>query len=678
MTYEEAAKLAKKYMDEINYHNKKYYEDDAPEISDFEYDGLLKKLENLENEFPELSMFDSPTKRVGGRALNKFEPVSHKVKMESLHNSFSKDEILSFHERVIKTVGDVSYVIEPKIDGLSVSVEYMNGMIFRASTRGDGETGEDITENIKTIKSLPKNINYKGLLEVRGEVYISTKNFNELIEKQRLSGEKLFKNPRNAAAGSLRQKNSQITAKRNLQIIVFNIQRKDNEDIKNHKDSLDYLKKLGFPVPPFYNLYSSTDDIFREIENINMIRNNLDFQIDGAVLKVNDFKQREILGSTSKYPRWAEAFKYPPEEKTTKLLDIEINVGRTGILTPTAVLEPVLISGTTVSRATLHNEEFIKSRNIKIGDKVLLRKAGEIIPEIVKVTQSFPESTEFNMPKKCPSCGCNVIKESNVCTRCENINCPAQLVRHLIHFASRDAMNIKSLGKSIIENLVNNGLAASPVDFYKLEVDSLKNLKKLEQKSSESDEKKKSKNKILGQKSAENIINEIKKSKNNSLERLLFGFGILNIGQKASFLISEKFKEIDNIIAAKKDETLQIEGIGEKIADSLIEYFKIDQNLQVIEKLKKFGVNTGFLGSSSSEQKLQTYTFVLTGTLPNYKRDEMAGIIEKMGGKVTNAISKNTSFLLAGDNPGSKLMKAKNLGVKIINEDEFLNLIQKH
>ncbi len=659
MTYEEAKKLAKEYIDEINYHNKKYYEDDDPEISDFEYDRLLRNLENLENEFPELSMFDSPTNKVGGKALNKFDPVSHKVKMESLHNSFSRDEILLFHERVMKSVSNVSYVVEPKIDGLSVSVEYMNGMIYRASTRGDGETGEDITENIKTIKNLPKNIDYKGFLEVRGEVYISTKNFISLIESQKLSGEKLFKNPRNAAAGSLRQKDSRITSKRNLQIIVFNIQRIDGENIKNHKDSLDYLKKLGFPVPPFYNLYSNMDDIFKEIERINKIRNDLDFQIDGAVLKINDFRQREVLGSTSKYPRWAEAFKYPPEEKSTKLLNIEINVGRTGILTPTAVLEPVLISGTTVSRATLHNEEFIKLRNIKIGDKVLLRKAGEIIPEIVKVSQSFPESIEFNMPERCPSCGCKVIKESNVCTRCENIDCPAQLIKNLIHFVSRDAMNIKSLGKNIIENLVDNGLITSPIDLYKLEVDSLKDLER------------------LGQKSSENIITEIEKSKHNSLERLLFGLGILNIGRKASFLISKKFGEIDNIISAKKDEILQIDGIGDKIADSLIEYFKIDQNLKVIEEFKKFNVNTKFLESNYTNQKLQTYTFVLTGTLTNYKRDEVIDIIEKMGGRVTNSISKKTSFLLAGENPGSKLIQAKNLGVKIINEGEFLNLIQK-
>ncbi|BED93034.1 MAG: NAD-dependent DNA ligase LigA [Candidatus Paraimprobicoccus trichonymphae] len=645
--------LYKYLKSKINYHNKKYHEKDNPEISDYEYDLLLKELENLEKEYPELKIASSPTNLIGGRKSKKFSSVIHEVKMESLHNSYSKEELVLFDNKIRKIVQNYEYVIEPKIDGLSVSVEYKHGKLFRASTRGDGIVGENITENIFTVKNLPKEIDFKDYLEVRGEVYISNENFLNLIKNQKLNNKRLFKNPRNAAAGSLRQKNSKISAERNLEIIIFNIQKIENFKINTHKESLDFLKKLNFSVPPFYNLHSNIEETFKKIDEIEKLKNKLCFQIDGVVLKVNELNKREILGSTSKYPRWAEAFKYPPEEKITKILDIKVTVGRTGILTPMAVLKSILISGTIVSKATLHNENFIIKKSIKIGDKIVLRKAGEIIPEVVRVYKTNEFSKKFAMPEFCPSCNSKITKESNVISRCDNINCPVQLLRNLIHFVSRDAMNIKSLGEKIIQNLVGNEFLLSVVDFYKLSSESFKKLYK------------------SGEKIAENIINEIENSKNNSLDKLLFALGIRNLGKKSAYLVSENFKNIDNIINSNKKEILEINTIGEKIAESIRSYFSVDQNLQNIILLKKLGLNTTFLESKNSSEKFKNKKFVITGTLENYTRSEITKLIEKSGGTCSNSISKNTDYLILGKKSGIKLEKAKKINVKILNEKEF-------
>jgi DNA ligase (NAD+) len=592
--------------------------------------------------------------------------------MESLHNSFSTEEILSFHHRVKRKIENPCYVVEPKIDGLSVSAEYRGGKFVRASTRGDGEIGEDVTDNIKAVKNLPSRIDFKGFIEVRGEVYISEKNFLKLVEEQGRLGEKLFKNPRNAAAGSLRQKDPQITQNRNLEIIIFNIQQIDSKEISltEHKESLDYIKKLGFSVPPFYNLYSDIEDVVAEIERINKVRFELDFKTDGAVVKINDFKQREILGSTSKYPKWAEAFKYPPEERETTLLKIEVNVGRTGILTPTAILKPVLISGTTVQRATLHNEDFIKSRKIHVGSTVILKKAGEIIPEIVRVSRPNDKFEKFKMPKICPSCASPVTKISDVCTVCTNINCPAQLLRHIIHFISRDAMDIKYLGQETVKDLVESNIIRSPADLYALNTSSLKELWGMMRKRKKEDD-----NSDRFEKSSRKIVDELEKSKSNSLEKLIFGLGIINVGKRASILLAKKFKNMDNLICSTVSGIIEIDGIGEKIARSVADYFTVRQNVDTIEKFKHYGLNMDFLGVDGAE-KFSGKTFVFTGALKNYTRTDAVNIVENLGGKVTTGVTKNTSFLVAGENSGNKLLTAQKLGVNIVSEEDFEVLLR--
>ena len=663
MTLKEAKLLMEKYRKEIEYHNKKYYEEDSPEIDDYEYDMLVKKLENLEKEFPKLALDDtSPTQKVGGRASEKFSPVTHKVKMESLHDSFSKDELIAFDKRIKNIINEPKYVVEPKIDGLSVSIEYENGIIVRASTRGDGITGEDITENILTISELPKKLNNKlPYLEVRGEVYMSKEDFSKLVKEQELNGLKTFKNPRNAAAGSLRQKDSNITKSRNLKIFVFNIQQIEGYTIKSHKESIDFLKELGFTVPPFYNLYNNIDDVLREIDRIGEIKNSLSFQIDGAVIKLDSLENRKILGSTSKFPRWAEAYKYPPEEQETKLIDIEINVGRTGIISPTGILEPVFISGSTVKRVALHNKDFIEEKKIKIGDTVLIRKAGEIIPEVIRVIKTNEESKEFVFPKKCPSCGSEVVKiEDEVALRCINTDCPEQLVRNIIHFVSRNAMDIQGLGENIIINLVKNKIINSAVNLYDLKIEDLIKMER------------------MGEKSSNNIINAINNSKNRGLDKFLFALGIRHIGEKAAKLISNKFKNMDNIIKATMEEICLIPGIGDIIAKSITDYFSIQSNIELIEKFKNHGINMSYKNSSDDEQYLSDKTFVLTGTLENYTRQEATEIIEKFGGKVTSSVSKKTSYVVAGTEAGSKLSKAEKLGVNIINEEQFLQLISNN
>ena len=641
----------------IEYHNNLYYNNDEPEISDYEYDMLLRELENLEAEYPELKSPDSPTNRVGGSAGEKFSPVTHAVPMESLHDSFSHDELRDFDRRVREAAGSVKYVVEPKFDGLSVSCEYRNGVFTRGSTRGDGTTGEDVTDNLMTIKSLPKRLkNAPEFIEVRGEVYMSFESFNALVKRQEENEEKPAKNPRNAAAGSLRQKNSKITAERQLDIFVFNIQQLEGAQVSSHSQSLEYLKQLGFPTS-FHKTFTDIEDVISEIERIGEHRGEYDYAIDGAVVKVDDFSQRELLGSTAKYPRWAEAYKYPPEEKPTKLLQIEINVGRTGVLTPVGVFEPVLLAGTTVSRATLHNSDFIAEKGVNVGDTVIIRKAGEIIPEVLSVAVKGENAEPFKFPKVCPSCGSPVSRDDEAAIRCTNTDCPAQLMRHLIHFVSRDAMDIDGLGPAVLEQLVGENLIKSPADLYRLEASQLISLER------------------MAEKSANNLVAAVEKSKENELYRLVFALGIRNIGLKAAKLICENFATIDDIMNASAEDFEKIEGFGSVMAQSVQGYFALESTRELIDELKQLG-----LKMKPSEQKpkgglLEGKTFVLTGTLPNMKRSEAAKLIEAHGGKTSSSVSKKTSFVVAGEEAGSKLTKAQSLGITILSEQELLDML---
>ncbi len=655
MNIKEVEIKAKELRDFLNYHSKKYYVDDDPQISDFEYDKALRELENLEEAFPSVLTPDSPTQRVGGMADNRFEEVVHAVPMESLQDAFSFGELRSFESRID---GDVTYVVEPKIDGLSVSLEYRDGVLVRGSTRGDGQVGEDVTANLRTIKTIPLKLEENiPFLEVRGEVYMPREVFLSLVEKQEINGEKPFKNPRNAAAGSLRQKNSKIAAERNLSIFVFNIQQIEGKEIKSHKESLDYLKTLGFRTVPFYNEYENFDDVLKEVERIGNERGDLPFDIDGAVIKVNDFEKRKALGSTSKFPKWAVAYKYPPEEKETKLIDIEINVGRTGVLTPVAVLEPVLLAGSTVSRATMHNEDFIREKGISIGDTVIVRKAGDIIPEIVSVARKGENTSLFEMPKICPSCSSPVSREEDeAAIRCSNPQCPAQLLRNIIHFCSRDAMDIEGLGESVCEVLVNEGLVKNAADIYYLKEEQLLSLER------------------FAEKSARNLIEAIEKSKENDLSKLLFAFGIRHIGAKAAKLLSVNFGTLEKIMSATKEEILLIDGFGEIMAESAVEFFALEPTKRMVEELQSAGVNMKSL-AEVKDNRFQGMTFVLTGTLPTMSRAEASEIIEGFSGKTSSSVSKKTTYVLAGEDAGSKLTKAQTLGVTIISEEEFKNMI---
>ncbi len=658
MDINEIKARAEQLRSEILYHNRRYYNEDSPEISDYEYDMLLRELEEIENNYPQLKTPDSPTQRVGGEAAAKFSPVEHAVPMESLHDSFSHGEIADFDRRVRETVSSPVYIVEPKIDGLSVSAEYRNGIFVRGSTRGDGLVGEDITENLKTIKSLPMKLK-KPLpyLEVRGEVYMSIESFERVVAAQEERDEKPFKNPRNAAAGSLRQKDAKITKERRLDIFVFNIQQIEGEEITSHKQSLEFLKELGFTVLPFYYECANADEVTEKIEEIGARRGELAFQIDGAVIKLDDLEQRRLLGSTAKFPKWAEAYKYPPEEKETELLDVEINVGRTGVLTPTAIFAPITLAGTTVSRATLHNEDYIREKDIRIGDTVILRKAGEIIPEVVSVSKHKDGSVPFRMPGVCPSCGSPVSYENGeAALRCTNTDCPAQLMRHMIHFVSRDAMDIDGLGEKVLAKLCEKGLISSPLDLYRLTREDILTLEKKKDKS------------------ADNLIRAIEASKSNDLYRIVFALGIRHIGQKAAKLLADRFVTLDAIASAGADEIAATEGFGEIMAQSVAAYFALDESKKLVEEIKALGINTRVLKekkAASEESPFFGKTFVITGTLPNYKRSEAAEIIESLGGKTASSVSKKTDYVLAGDEAGSKLTKAQGLGITIIDEAEF-------
>ena len=650
---------AEELRKELNHHIFRYYVENENDISDFEYDMLMRELVSIEEAYPELLTPDSPTHRVGGQADGQFEKVVHTVKMESLQDAFDISEVEDFNRRVTDTVKNVSYVVEPKIDGLSVSLEYVNGVFTRGSTRGDGNVGEDITANLRTVKSIPLRLKKDiPFIEVRGEVYMPRNVFYKIVEEQEINGEKLFKNPRNAAAGSLRQKDPKITSKRNLDIFVFNIQQIEGKELNSHFESLEYIKELGFKTVPFFTKFDNIGDVLREIDRIGSIRYTLPFDIDGAVIKVDDFSQREVLGSTAKVPRWALAWKYPPEEKETTLLDVEINVGRTGVLTPTGIFSPVILAGTTVSRATLNNEDFIKEKDIRIGDTVLIRKAGDIIPEVVSVVAHCQDSVPFEYPKNCPSCGAPVFREEGEsAVRCDNPDCPAQLLRVLIHFCSRDAMDIDGLGDAVVETFVNQGLIGKISDIYRLDYEKISQLEG------------------MGKKSADNIRNAVEKSKQNDLSRLLFAFGIRHIGQKASKLLTDKFGTLDNIMNASKEEILTIDGFGEVMADSVIEFFSLEQTKQMISKLKEFGLNMESQ-REIKDNRFEGMTFVLTGTLTNFTRNEAQEIIESYGGKAASSVSKKTTYVLAGEAAGSKLKKANELGVKVISEEEFREMIK--
>ena len=642
----------------LRYHSDRYYNDDAPEIEDYEYDMMMRELKGLEEKYPEFDSADSPTKRVGGKADNSFASVEHTVRMESLQDAFSKEEIFDFDRRVKENVSDVHYVVEPKIDGLSVSLEYVNGEFFRGSTRGDGNVGEDVSGNLRVIHNIPLKLNHAlPYIEVRGEVYMPKKSFDRLVDRQLINDEKPFKNPRNAAAGSLRQKDSEVAATRGLDIFVFNIQQIECKELTSHKESLDYLKELGFNTIPYYERVDDIVTAFEKVLQIGEKRGELEFDIDGAVIKVDDFSEREQLGSTAKFPKWAVAFKYPPEEKQTEILDIEITVGRTGKLTPTAVLSPVHLAGTTVSRATLHNQDFINEKGVNIGDIVTVRKAGDIIPEVLCVNEKRSNGS-FVYPERCPSCNEKVVREEGESDiRCINPECPAQLLRNLIHYCSRDAMDIEGLGPSIIETFVNEGMIKTVTDIYRLDKEKIASLDGFQQTS------------------ANNIIESVENSKNNDLSKLIFAFGIRHIGAKAAKLLSDEFKNIDNLMNASLEAISDIDGFGDIMAKSAFDFFQSESARELIADLKSFGVNTESK-TVINDNRFEGMTFVLTGTLPTYKRSEASKIIESFGGKTSSSVSKKTSYVLSGESSGSKLDKANQLGIPVIDENEFNEMIK--
>lgn len=649
-------------IDLINYHNEKYYNEDTPEIEDFEYDNLMKELIRLEEENPMLKRVDSPSNRVGGKALDKFDQIVHKYPMLSLSNAYSSQDLRDFDRRVRDTVsGKVEYVIEFKIDGLSVSLTYENGEFVKGATRGDGVVGEDITKNLMTVKSIPLKVDYKDELIVRGEVYISKDNFEKINKQQEESDQPLYANPRNLAAGSLRQLDPKLTAKRPLDIFIFNLEHLADDDCKTHSGSLELLDKLGFSVSPDFKVFYNIEDVIKYIEYWTDHREELKYGIDGMVIKVNDFEQREQMGFTAKSPRWAIAYKFPAERKITKLLDIIIEVGRTGNITPTAVLEPVKLAGTTVSRATLHNEDNIKEKDIRIGDMVVVQKAGDIIPQVVEVDKEVRTGEEiiFEMPHKCPVCGESTVRlDGEAAVKCINMSCPAQIRRGIIHFVSRDAMNIDGLGESIITLLLEQNLIKDVSDLYYLKKEDVVNLER------------------MGEKSATNLINALEKSKANDLYRLINGLGIKHIGVKGAKIISNEFKDLDVIMNLNTNQLINLEEFGETMADSVVEFFKEEKNISVIKKLKNAGVNTKII-DNDNEGAIKVFDkmkIVLTGTLPTLKRNDAKDIIEKLGGKATSSVSKSTAFVLAGEEAGSKLTKANELGVKVIDEETFINL----
>ena len=646
----------------LHYHSRKYYVEDSPEISDFEYDALYRELQLLEAEHPEFDDPLSPTKRVGGAVLDKFEKVTHEVAMQSLQDVFSREELFSALNKISESVDNPVFDVEYKIDGLSVSLEYENGRLVRGSTRGDGTVGENITENLKTVGAVPLTLPEDiPLLEVRGEVYMPKAVFERLNEEREMLGEPLFANPRNAAAGSLRQLDSSITAKRQLSIFVFNIQRivSDKYAFSSHKEALDFLRRMGFTVSPDLHQFTDLDALYDDIEARAESRDTLSFDIDGAVVKVDDFGQREVLGELTNVPKWAYAYKYPPEEKPTVLESITLQVGRTGVVTPNANFKTIRLAGTNVSRATLHNWDFIKERDIRIGDTIIVRKAGEIIPEVLRVDTSKRAAgvPEYEFPKNCPSCNEELFFDpSEAAIRCTNASCPAQIDRRIVHFASRDAMNIEGLGPSIVALLTTNKIISDISDLYYLKSEDIASLER------------------MGEKSASNLIASIEGTKKHCLSRLLFGFGIHHVGEKAAYLIAQRLKTLDAIKNANVDELQSIDGIGEISAESIVNFFSHPTSLNIIDRLVSAGVNTEFINTSESE-KLEGMTIVVTGTLKTMSRSEIEKKIVDNGGKASSSVSKKTSLVVAGAEAGSKLDKANALGIRVITEEEFLEIV---
>lgn len=660
MDFEQSKKRAEELTLILNECIEKYYMGNESDVSDYDYDMMMRELSAIEEEFPQLLKEDSPTHRVGGSSDNTFEKVTHAVRMESLQDAFSNDELYAFDSRIKKVFADAQYVVEPKIDGLSCSLEYKDGILVRASTRGDGDVGEDVTANVKTIRSVPLKLKESiPFIEVRGEVYMSHLSFEELVAQQELNEEKPFKNPRNAASGSLRQKNPKITASRKLDIFIFNIQQiEGGRELHSHKEALDYLGELGFPTVPGYELCNTIDEAISKINDIGDGRGKLPFDIDGAVIKTNDFSMRKELGSTAKFPKWAVAFKYPPEEKPTKLLDIEIQVGRTGVLTPTAIFEPIILAGTTVSRATLNNEDFIKDKGIAIGDTIIVRKAGDIIPEVLEVASHNNENEVFNYPDYCPACNSAVARvDDEVAIRCINPDCPAQLLRKLIHFCSRDAMDIEGLGSAVLEQLVNEGLISKASDIYRLSPMELVSLER------------------MGEKSTFNLLDAIEKSKENDLFKLIFALGIHHIGLKAAKLLANHFGNMDALLSASVEDITEIDGMGKISAETIVKTLSLPATRSMIEELKELGLNMNNL-TVIEDRRFDGMTFVLTGTLEKFGRREAQEIIEKFGGKASGSVSAKTSIVVAGENAGSKLKKANDLGIKVISEAEFEKLIK--
>ena len=639
-------------------HNFNYYVLDTPTIEDDEYDRLMRRIKQIEAENPELVSESSPTQHVGGYAINTFKKVAHEVQMGSLQDVFSQTELYDFDERVTNTVGKAVYCVEPKIDGLSVSLEYTDGVFTRGSTRGDGLVGEDITKNLMTIKSIPKQLNEKlPFIEVRGEVYMPKASFEKLVKEQLENDEQPAKNPRNAAAGSLRQKDSRVTASRGLDIFVFNLQRIEGKTLTSHSESLDYMKSLGFNVIDGYKTFDNIDKAVERIAQIGENRQSYSYDIDGAVIKVNDFSLRTELGSTAKVPKWAVAYKYPPEEKETKLLDIEINVGRTGALTPVAIFEPVWLAGTTVSRAVLHNQDYIDSKDIRIGDIIAVRKAGDIIPEVVRSVSHAENSDTYLIPDTCPVCGASAKRQDGEAViRCENINCPAQLLRNIEHFASRGAMNIDGLGEAVVKQLVDEKLISTVADLYTLDIQELTMLPR------------------FAEKSAAKLIANIENSKSNSPDRLLFALGIKGIGQRNATQLMERFGSLEALMEADEEEISSLDNFGDILAQNVYEALREPHRIALIEKLKEYGVNTSYKSDKKSE-KLTGLTFVITGTLPDMTRDEAKALIESNGGKCSGSVSKKTSYVLAGEDAGSKLTKAQQLGISIINQQQLFDMI---
>ena len=656
-------KKAKERIDELNrltkYYAEKYYDDDNPEISDFEYDMLMNELKNLEKEFPEFIDKNSLTQKVGGSLKEGFEKVTHIVPLQSLQDVFSFDELYSFDERMKKFGENIKYVVETKIDGLSVALEYKNGEFVRGATRGNGQVGEDITDNLKTIKNIPKELKEKIDIIVRGEVFISKKDFDELNEKQ--DEENKFANARNLAAGSLRQLDSKISAERPLDIYIFNVQKSDDIKFTSHYESLVYLEKLGFNVNPIKVLCNNIEEAIKEVEHIGTEREEIPFGIDGAVIKVDNLALREEIGTTFKTPKWAIAYKYPPEQKETILKDIICNVGRTGVITPMAILEPVVVAGSKISKTTLHNEDFIKEKDLKIGDHILIQKAGDVIPEVVKVLKEkrTGQELDFEMPKTCPVCGAPAVREEGeAAVRCIGVECEAQNLRNIIHFASKEGMDIDGLGEKIIEQLYNNNLIKTIADIYYLKQEDIETLKK------------------EGKKFAKNLIDAIEESKEREFDKLICALGIRHIGTKSAKTLARKFKSIDNLMNATLEELIETDDVGKITAESIYEFFKQEQTIDLINKLRNVKVNMKVQENNETDNRFEGKTFVLTGTLERYTRDEAGAIIENFGGKTSSSVSKKTDYVLAGEEAGSKLTKAESLGVKIISEQEFEEMIK--